>query len=210
MEYIDIKNGYTKEDIKKLSDMIKSGEILILPTDTVYGIVCDSMNEKAVKKIYELKQRELSKPMNILISNIEMIRKVAKKISKEEEKIVKKFLPGALTIIFEKKDKISNTITAGKDTVGVRMPNHKMLLELIDYLGHPIVATSCNMAGEKAMTKAEDALLEFKDKVECIVDGGKIKNGIPSTIIKFEEGKINILREGQINKKDLEEEIKTC
>lgn len=210
MEYIDIKNGYTKEDIIKLSDMIKSGEILILPTDTVYGIACDSMNEKAVKKIYELKQRELSKPMNILVSNMEMIKEVVKKISKEEEKIVKKFLPGALTIIFEKKDNISNTITAGKDTVGVRMPNHKMLLELIDYLGRPIVATSCNIAREKAMTKAEDALFEFKDKVRCIVDGGEIKNGTPSTIIKVEKKNIDILREGQISKDDLEKEIKTC
>lgn len=210
MEYIDIKNGYTKEDIIKIADIIKSGEILILPTDTVYGIVSDSTNEDAVKKIYELKKREMSKPLNILVSNKEMIKRVVKEISKWEEKIINKFFPGSLTIIFQKNGIIPDIVTSGLNTVGVRMPNHKMLLELINYLDNPIVATSCNFAGKKEITNAEDAAFKFKDNVKAIVDGGNLKNGIPSTIIELKEDKINILREGQVSKEILEKEIKRC
>lgn len=93
MKYIDIERGYSKDDIKTASEIIKNGGVAILPTDTVYGIAADAINEEAVKKIYEIKKRELSKPCNILVSNINMIREVTKGVSKKEEKIIKKFFP---------------------------------------------------------------------------------------------------------------------
>jgi len=132
MEYIDIKKGYTKKDIEKIVKHIKLGRIIILPTDTVYGIISDANNIKAVKKIYEIKNRPMTNPINILVSNIEMIKDVTKGIKEEEKKIIKEFFPGALTIIFEKNKKISDVITAGLDTVGIRIPNSKILLEIIE------------------------------------------------------------------------------
>lgn len=118
MEYIDIKNGkYTKDSIIKISRSIKSGGVLILPTDTVYGIVSDAFNEEAIKKIYELKKRKYSNPMSIVVSNKEMIKKVAKSVSETEEKIIQNFLPGALTIILEKSNIISDIVTSGLDTI---------------------------------------------------------------------------------------------
>lgn len=110
------------------------GEFWILPTDTVYGIVADSRDIKAVKRIYDVKKRPRSNPINILVSNENMIKSVTRNISYLERKAIKEFFPGALTIIFEKNKKISDIITAGLDTVGIRMPDNSFLLELIEYI----------------------------------------------------------------------------
>ncbi len=134
MEYINLKNGYTKNDIIKIVEIIKSGGILIVPTDTVYGIIADSMNEKAIKKIYDLKQRDISKPVNILVSNFDMIKNVTSKISEEEEKIIKRFFPGPITIILDRNEKIPSIVTAGLKTIGVRMPENKLLMDIIEFL----------------------------------------------------------------------------
>ena len=135
MEYIDIKSkNYSKEDLKKISEVIKDGGCIIIPTDTVYGIASSALDENAVKRIFELKNRAFSKPINILVSNFEMIKNVTKSISLEEEKIIKKFFPGALTIVFEKNDKIPEIVTSGLNTIGIRMPKNKFLLDLIDFL----------------------------------------------------------------------------
>ena len=141
MECIDVKNGYTNKDINKIVKYISLGGIVILPTDTVYGIAADVDNVGAVKKIYEIKNRPITNPVNILVSNLEMIQNATKKITETEKKIINKFFPGAITIIFEKDKKISNIITAGLDTVGIRMPNNKMLLEIIEKLRK---TNSCN------------------------------------------------------------------
>lgn len=132
MEYIKLENNnYKKEDLEKALEVIKNGGVVILPTDTVYGIAADALNEEAVARIYSLKNRKFSNPCNILVSDIDMIRKVTKGISSKEEKIINEFFPGALTIIFEKNEVIPNIVTANLDTIGVRMPKNKFLLDLI-------------------------------------------------------------------------------
>lgn len=117
MEYINIKNGYTKEILEQVTKIIQDGGVVILPTDTVYGIAVDSFNEKAIKRVYDLKSREKGKPVNIVVSNINMIEDVTSKITNSEKKVIEKFFPGALTIIFEKNEKILDIVTAGKDTI---------------------------------------------------------------------------------------------
>ncbi|MCI9366449.1 MAG: threonylcarbamoyl-AMP synthase [Clostridia bacterium] len=206
MEYIKLSKENQK-DIKKVIDTLNKNGVVILPTDTVYGIAADASNEEAVRKIYEVKHRKFTKPCNILVSNIDMIRKVTKNVSPEEEKIMKKYFPGALTMIFDKNDKIPNIVTANLDTIGIRMPNNKFLLELIEKYGKPIVATSLNLAGEESYTNVEKIEKTLKNNVDLIVDGGETKIGIPSTIIKIEDKKIRILREGPITKEELQKEI---
>jgi len=132
MEYINIEKGYTKEEIEKIAEIIKNGKILVLPTDTVYGIAANALDVNAVKKIYELKKRNNNKPINILVSNIEMVKKAVKEISEVEEKIIEQFFPGALTIVFKKSKLIPDIVTSGLDTIGIRMPENKFLLELIE------------------------------------------------------------------------------
>ncbi len=141
MEYINIEKGYTKQDIQKIAETLKNNKIAILPTDTVYGIASLASSKTGVSKIYEVKKRSLKKPVNILVSNIGMIKEVTKKVTKEEEKIINKFYPGALTIIFEKNDKIPDIITKDLETVGIRIPKSKMLLDLINALRR---TNSCN------------------------------------------------------------------
>ena len=206
MEYIKLSKENQK-DIKKVIDTLNKNGVVILPTDTVYGIAADASNEEAVRKIYEVKHRKFTKPCNILVSNIDMIRKVTKNVSPEEEKIMKKYFPGALTMIFDKNDKIPNIVTANLDTRGLRMPNNKFLLERREKYGKPIVATSLNLAGEESYTNVEKIEKTLKNNVDLIVDGGETKIGIPSTIIKIEDKKIRILREGPITKEELQKEI---
>lgn len=203
MKYIDIKLGYSKEEIIEVSNVIKAGGIVILPTDTVYGLACDVMNEEAIKKIYDLKGRSFSNPMNILVSNIDMIRKVTKRISKKEEEIIERFFPGPLSIIFKKNEVVPNIVTAGLDTIGIRMPENDFLLELIENLEMPIVATSCNFAGEAPMTNTIGIFKKFVEQVDCIVDSGEAKIGVASTVIKVERNDVKILRDGPIKKSEL-------
>ena len=206
MEYINIeKSKYKKEDIEKVSNVIKNGGVVIIPTDTVYGLAADSLNKEAVARIYEIKHRDISKPCNILVSNIEMIRKVTSNISEKEERIIKKFFPGALTIILNKNEIIPNIVTANLDTIGVRMPNNKFMLEVIELIGRPIVATSLNISGEQSLVSLENISSELKGNIDLIVDSGKINNGIASTIIKVENNEIQILRQGPISEKKIKE-----
>ncbi len=171
---MDILGNY----IQEIAKIIKEGGIAILPTDTVYGIVADSTNEKAVKRVYEIKNREDTKPISILVSNLNMIREYTREVSSIEEKIIKKCFPGEITIILPKNDKIPRVVTAGMDTVGVRSPNHKLVLDLIKYLGRPIIATSCNISTEDVINNIDDIVETFGDKVECIVyDGEKFSRG---------------------------------
>ncbi len=116
MEYFKLKD-LTEDAIDKLKDIICEGGVIITPTDTVYGLIADSLNEKAIKKVYSLKKREFSNPMCIIVSNIDMIKKVTKSVSLTEEKVINKFFPGPLTIIFEKNNMISQIATAGLDTI---------------------------------------------------------------------------------------------
>ena len=208
MEYINLKNEkWEKKSLDKIAKIIKNGGITIIPTDTVYGIATNAQNEEAVKKIYDLKKREPQKPMSILVSSIEMIEKVANEITEKEKKIMECFFPGAITIILKKNKSVPSIVTAGLDTIGVRMPDNKIVLELIEKIKVPIIATSCNLAGEKAATDIDQISYEIKNGVDYVLDDGKSKIAIPSTIVKVEKEQIKILREGSIKKEDIERKI---
>ena len=130
--YIDLKNGIEYDKIKIAAEKIKQGGIVIFPTDTVYGIGADSFNSNAVEKIYEAKERPKEKAISVLVSNLKMVDDLAIDISDEERKIMEKFFPGPLTIILKKSSKVSDLVTAGKDTIGVRMPENEIALRLIE------------------------------------------------------------------------------
>ena len=191
-------NGEAKE-------VIKMGGIVIAPTDTVYGIIADALNEKAVEKIYEIKKRKKTNPLSILVSNKDMLKKVVKKVSLEEEKIIDKFFPGAITLIFEKNEQIPDIVTSGLDTVGIRMPNDEILLNVIELLGSPIVATSLNLSGEESKTNLDNISQEILNNVDYVIDNGNTKIGVASTVAKIDGKKIEILREGTITKNMMQE-----
>jgi len=187
-------------DIEKITKLLNKGKIVITPTDTIYGIMGDSTNEKAINKIYKIKKRPLTKPLILLMDSYEMIKKYTKKISDKEEKLIKEFMPGLVTIILEKNDKVNNLITANTNYVAIRIPNNQELLKIINKLGKPIISTSANISEKIPITNINQLDKEIKDNVDYIYDNGEITNQA-STIVKFENTKLLVLREGSLTNK---------
>lgn len=202
--YIDLKNTIDYTKLNEPAQIIKNGGIVIFPTETVYGIGTNGLDRNAVKKLYDVKQRPLNKPISLLVSTINMIETVAKNITNLEYALIKNFFPGPLTIILNKKEIVPDTLTAGSDTVGIRMPANDIALKLIDYAGIPIATPSANISGRPSGINPEDILQDFNDKVDCFIDDGPSKIGLASTIVKVIDGQIHILRQGSISKEELE------
>lgn len=206
--YIDFKNEIEYGKLKEASEILKNGGIGIFPTETVYGIGADCFNEMAVKKIYEVKNRPKTKALSVLISNLSMLNQIAKNISKEEMKVMEKFFPGPLTLILEKNENVPEIVTAGKDTIGVRMPENEIALKLIEEVGRPLATPSANISNKPSGTEYNQIIDDFKDNINFFIDSGKSKIGLSSTIVKIENKKVNILREGIITKEDIENILK--
>ena len=185
---------------EKITKLLNEGKIVITPTDTIYGIMGDSTNEEVIKKIYKIKNRPLNKPLILLMDSYKMIKKYTKNISDKEEKLIKEFMPGLVTVILEKNDKVNNLITSNTNYVGIRIPNNKELLEIINKLDKPVISTSANISEEISITNIEQLDKEIKDNVDYIYDAGEILNQ-SSTIVKFENNKLIILREGILTNK---------
>lgn len=202
--YLDFKNKTDYTKLKEPAKIIKEGGIAIFPTETVYGIGTNGLNEEAVKQLYEVKQRPLNKPISLLVNSIDMIEEIAKDITDIEYELIKEFFPGPLTIILNKKDVVPNILTANQDTVGIRMPANKIAIKLTDYAGVPIATPSANISGRPSGTNIKDIMEDFDGKVDYFVDEGPSKIGLASTIVKVEKGIPKILRKGAIS----EEQIK--
>lgn len=202
MAYIyNWENGINKEELNKCTNIIKNGGIVIFPTDTVYGIGCDVFNEKAIERIFEIKNRNYNKPINVLCAEIKDIKKLVIKLNQKEEEIIDKYMPGACTLIVNKKKEISDILTAGLDTVGVRIPDNSIAINLIKNCGFPLATTSANFSGESDNIEIKKLVTEFDDKVNVIINGGKSKIGVPSTIVKVEQDEIKVLRKGSLKVK---------
>ena len=202
-KYLDFRNETDYSKLKEPAQIIRNGGIVVFPTETVYGIGTNGLNENSIKRLYEVKQRPLNKPISLLVNSIEMIEQITQNISELEYKLIKKFMPGPLTIILKKKDIIPNMLTANGDTVGIRMPENKIALKLIEYAGVPIATPSANISGKPSGTDLKIIMKDFEEKVDYFIDGGKSKIGVASTIVQVINGKPHILREGVILKEDL-------
>ena len=202
--YLDLKNNIDYTKLKEPAKIIKDGGIVVFPTETVYGIGVNGLNKNALKKLYEVKQRPLNKPISLLVNSIEMINQLTKNITKLEYALMKEFFPGPLTIILQKKDIVPDILTANSDTVGIRMPSNKIALKLIEYAGVPIATPSANLSGKPTGTNFKDIIKDFDGKADYFIDGKISKTGFASTIIKVTDGIPNILRQGPIT----EEQIK--
>ena len=195
---------YNNEKINYCVEKLKKGNIGIFPTDTVYGIGCDALNVNALKKLYEVKKRNYNKPINILISDINMIYKFTKNINNIHKKLIENFWPGSLTIVFDKSEIIPNILTSNLNTVGIRMPDNKICLNLINAFGSPLATSSANISEEYPSTSISNDLINtFNNKVSFIINSGPSKLCVPSTIVKVENNEIIILRKGSIAKSDI-------
>ena len=201
--YINMKNCYDYSKLKTAANIIKNGGIVIVPTETVYGLATNAFNEASVKKIFDIKKRPLKNPINLLVDSIEMINSIAQDITPLEYKLIKKFTPGPFTIILHKRKIIPNIITSGLDTVGIRIPNEEITKKLIEYAGVPIAAPSANLSGKTSSTMFDDVYRDFNGKVDYMIDNGNSSIGIESTIVQVIAGIPHILRPGSISYDDI-------
>jgi len=185
--------------IMQAVEILKKGGVVAFPTDTAYGFAVDALSEEAIGKLFIMKKR-IQKPLPVIVSSIKMLKEVA--IPNEKElKIAKKYWPGPLTIIFKKKELVPPALTLGLDTIGVRIPDNKVALALINHFGKPLTSTSANITGQPNCYTAEDVERQFSEEYcqpELILDAGELP-GIPvSTVIQIVDDKVQILRQGPI------------
>ncbi len=189
--------------IKEAAEKIRSGGVVAFPTETVYGLGANALDAAAVQKIYELKGRPSASPLIVHVASIEMAREIVAEWPPMAEELARKWWPGPLTLVLPKRGVIPDIVTAGLPTVGVRMPNHPLALELIREAGVPIAAPSANKFAELSPTTAEHVRSAFGDAIE-VLDGGPSQVGIESTVVSIENGVLKLLRPGMISLGELE------
>lgn len=193
--------------IEEASEILKRGDMVAFPTETVYGLGADALHEMASKKIYAAKGRPSDNPLIVHVANEQQINPLVKEIPEKAKLLMKAFWPGPLTMIFNKSDKIPYGTTGGLDTVAIRMPNHKVALKLIETSNVPIAAPSANTSGRPSPTTAQHVMDDLNGKIAMVIDGGDVGIGIESTIVDVTTDVPMILRPGYINKQMLEEVV---
>lgn len=184
-------------NIDKLVEVINDGGLAIVPTDTVYGIIADATNEDAINRVYEAKRRVYSKPLIIMVSSLEMLFRYVDDASEVEQKLIERYWPGKLTILFKRGSKLSRLINNNGDLVGIRYPDNEELIELMNRLDKPLVSTSANIADERTITSVDKISEDLLKYIDCVYDGG-FKEDVPSTIVKVVDNKIEFLRKGEL------------
>jgi L-threonylcarbamoyladenylate synthase len=182
--------------IRTFAEIIKGGGIVAFPTETVYGLGASAWNTTAIQKVFELKGRPSDNPLIVHISNYGQLVTLAAEIPERSRILMQKFWPGPLTLIFDKKSRVPDLVSAGLDSVAVRMPDHFFALKLIDLTG-PLVAPSANLSGKPSPTKAEHVVQDF-DRNVPVLDGGSCTIGLESTVLDVRSEPFRILRPGRI------------
>ena len=194
----------TTEEIEEAAKIIAGGGLVAFPTETVYGLGADALNSQAVGKVYSAKGRPSDNPMIVHISSYDDMKKLTPQITRDMEKLMKVFWPGAMTMIVERNSVIPDVTTGGLDTVGIRMPDHPVALKLIAEARCPIAAPSANLSGKPSPTAAQHVIDDLAGRVDAIICSDDCKFGIESTVIDMTGQTPMILRPGIITKEDLE------
>ena len=177
----DLEKDYN--NIIQAAKIIRDGKIVAIPTETVYGLAGSIFDEKAIKEIFIAKGRPQDNPLIAHISSIEQINDICLEVPENAKKLADEFWPGPLTIILKRKPCVSDTVTAGLDTVAVRYPSHRIANAIIKEAGVPLVAPSANLSGKPSTTSAKHCIKDLTDRVPLIIDGGDCEFGLESTII---------------------------
>jgi len=195
----------TDATINEAVQIVKEGGLVVYPTDTVYGLGCDPFNVNAVKRVMKVKGRS-KKPLPVLVASLEEAGEIAH-ITDEAYRLANKLWPGALTMILRKKPALSNVVTCGLNSVGIRSPNHATALKLIQLSGGFLIGTSANLTGKKSPRTAEEAAKQVGKHVDLILDAGASPIGIDSTIIDLASRSPRIVRPGPVGAREIAEAL---
>jgi len=197
--------NFSIDQLQEAVDLLRQDQIVAFPTETVYGLGGSAFSETAVRKIFKAKGRPSDNPMIVHISDFEMLSSIVKTIPENIRKLCERFWPGPLTILFNKSEKIPDIVTAGLNTVAVRMPSQPVALALIKTLGIPIAAPSANLSSRPSPTQAKHVFDDLQGKIPLIIDGGSCNIGVESTVIDVHKRYSVILRPGGVNLEELRE-----
>ena len=207
MKVFDWTNKINEDELKIVTQALNEGKLIVFPTETVYGIAGNGLTLSVVNNLYQAKKRDYSKPFTLMVNDITKIKDIAY-VSENEEKVIKKFMPGPITLILKKKDCISNLVTANSDTVGVRIPNHEIALSILKSVDYPLATSSANISGSVNNSNIEDIINDLENYVDIFIKGNISSNLLAYTVVEIKNNEVNILRNGIISKENIEEVIR--
>lgn len=193
--------------IEQAAGEIKAGHLIIFPTDTVYGLGADALNEAAVRAVFEVKGRSFLSPLPVLIADPSDVESLVAEVPTVAARLIERFWPGPVTLVLKKSARVPAVVTAGQDTVALRVPDHAVARALIKRAGTPVVGPSANPAGRPAPADPAEIDARLSGEVSLVIDSGPAPVGRPSTIIDVTSASVKILREGAVTKKDVESVI---
>lgn len=198
-----LKLTNSKQDIETAGKLLKDGELVAIPTETVYGLAADALNGEAVANIFKAKGRPMDNPLIVHIADLSQVDDLVAFVPPVLEDLAKAFWPGPLTVIMEKSDLIPDEVSAGLDTVAIRMPSHPVARAIIKAAGTPLAAPSANTSGMPSPTTAAHVLHDMDGKIAAVVDGGPCEVGVESTVLTLCTRVPRILRPGRVTPEDL-------
>ncbi len=193
-----------EHETDKAAALLREGRLVAVPTETVYGLAADALNAEAVKGVYALKERPFNKPLSVLVADMEMVQQVCRDIPASAWRLAAAFWPGPLTMVLHSAGTVPGVLSGGRDTLGVRCPDHPATLALVRALGRPLAAPSANLSGSPSPKSAEEALAALGGKVDAVLDGGVCAVGVESTVLDLTVSPPRILRQGALSQKRLE------
>ena len=196
--------------LKEPAEILAKGGTVAFPTETVYGLGANALDDLAIQKIYEAKGRPSDNPLIVHIASLDMLNVLALEIKSYVHKLMSDFWPGPITFVLRKRPEISSKVSGGLDTIAVRMPSHIVALRLIALSGKPIAAPSANLSGKPSPTASKYVVADLFGRVDCIVDGGDCEVGLESTVLDVTGDVPVILRPGKITKEQIEASVGTC
>lgn len=194
-----------ENQINEICDVIQKGGIVAFPTETVYGVGIHFDDEEALERLMEAKNRDYSKAITLMVADKKDISQYAY-ISPQAQKMIDQFMPGMITLIFKKKESVRDSMTNGKSTIGIRIPDSEFVLSLLKKVG-PMLVTSANLSQHSNTTSTQEVLNQLDGRIDLVVDG-KTSDNIASTVVDVSQDEIKILRAGKITKEQIEEAIK--
>lgn len=196
-----------RTELDKAAELLRNSQLVAVPTETVYGLAGNGLDENAVREIYEVKGRPAVKPLSLMVSGIEAMDKYCEDVPQAAKHLAKRFWPGPLTIVLKAKDIVPEIVRAGGETVGLRCPNHELTLETIRLAGLPLAAPSANPSGEESPKNAAKVMEYFDGKIAAVIDGGDCGIGIESSLIDMSKTPYKLLRTGALSEEEIAEAL---
>lgn len=205
-EIIDLRKSIEKA-LEKSVSILNKGGLIVFPTDTVYGLAAKFDEPEAIERIYQVKGRDQTKALAVLVGNLDQIKIISTGISENATKLIKYFWPGALTLILDKREDLKAPLSID-NSIGIRIPDDRFVRELSERIG-PLATTSANRSGFPSTTKVDEVLEQIGYLVDLIVDGGECEGGVPSSVVDCRSEEIKILRDGAIPKEEIYNKLAT-